>query len=74
MPEQVLVATVDRLEDDQAVLRFDDGQELVVPVALLPDGTGEGARVTLSFVGNAADESGRAAHARDVLNEILQGK
>ncbi len=74
MAKYVLTATVDRFEGSDAVVRFDDGQELVVSSEALPEGTGEGTRLTLSFMGDAADEAGRTERARDVLNEILQGQ
>lgn len=70
----MFTATVDRFEEDKAVIRFDDGQELVIDGALLPEGTAEGARVNLNFTGNQADETERVEQARAVLNEILQGK
>lgn len=62
---------VDRLEDDRAVLRTDDGQELVVPLAEFPDGTGEGDVLNVTFGADTKETEHRAASAKDILNEIL---
>ncbi|MBI4142710.1 DUF3006 domain-containing protein [Candidatus Uhrbacteria bacterium] len=63
--------TIDRLETDVAVLRNDDGQELAVPIAELPDGVGEGDVLEVRFGQDVEATDDRAARARDVLNEIL---
>lgn len=74
MSAKSIMATLDRFEGEQAVLHFDDGQELAIAVELLPVDTAEGARITVSFLGNQDDEAARAENARAVLNEILQGE
>lgn len=74
MANYILMATIDRFEGGDAVLRFDDGQELVVSLEALPEGTGEGAKLSLSFAGDASSEADSAEQARAVLNEILQGQ
>lgn len=69
-----LQATVDRFENDQAVLRFQGNQELVVPIEVLPVGTSEGGVVEVSFGLNNKAEADSAQSVRDLLNQILQGK
>lgn len=49
-----LIATVDEIEENEAgerlaVLVFDDGQQLVVPLDRLPDGTRDGSVLRLRF-------------------------
>ena len=64
---------IDRFEDDEAVLRTDDGQELIVPIAELPEGAAEGGVVAVSFRGDSSATDTRANQAKDILNEILHG-
>ncbi|GBD16061.1 hypothetical protein HRbin26_00956 [bacterium HR26] len=52
--ERALIATVDRIELDErgellAVLVLDDGQQLVFPLGLLPEGTHKGSVLRLRF-------------------------
>jgi len=69
-----LMATIDRFEDNLAVFRFDDGQELAVPKSELPDVVREGARLVLTIVHTAEDEAKKADQARQLLNDLLQRK
>ncbi|GEM_PF-2148730 len=70
---QELTATVDRFEGNQAVLSFGDGQQVTVARALLPLGSGEGAVVRVQLAAAAEVEAARAADARRLLTDILQG-
>ncbi|MDZ4229712.1 MAG: DUF3006 domain-containing protein [Candidatus Veblenbacteria bacterium] len=67
-----VMATIDRFEGEQAVVRLDDGQELVLPRAELPTDAGEGARLTLRFLSATEDEAARAQQARQLLTDLLQ--
>ncbi len=68
----VIKATIDRLENDLAVIRLDDGQELSLPLNLLPPGSSEGSLLSLSLGDEASLTKERQAQARALLNEILQ--
>ena len=58
-----MTMTITRLDADRAVLRTDDGCELIVPRSELPVSAKEGDVVTARFDGSES--------AKDVLNEIL---
>lgn len=60
-----LTAVVDRVVDGRSAVLLvgDDEQELVVPIALLPDGTGEGDVLRLGLVPDPA----ATAERRDAL-------
>lgn len=67
----MLEAIVDRLEEDKAVLKI-GGQSLVVPLECLPEETGEGSVLHLSFSTDAVAADDKNAMAKAVLNEILK--
>ncbi len=67
-------ATIDRFEDKLAVLRLDDGQELVLPVVNLPSGVREGSRLILEVMTAEEDEAKRVERARQLLNDLLTNK
>ncbi len=54
-------AIVDRIEDDLAVLIFEDGGRAYLPAAQLPAGAGEGTVLHLSWT---VDDSGAAELAQ----------
>lgn len=62
---------IDRFEDDEAVLRTDDGQDLVVPITELPEGAAEGGVVDANFGVAQIATNDRSSRAKDILNEIL---
>jgi hypothetical protein len=71
--ENGLVVTVDRVERDErgeplAVLVLDDGQQLVVPLRWLPDGTRAGSIFRLHFDPDPATEQER----RDAIRRLQQ--
>ncbi|MFZ5391155.1 MAG: DUF3006 domain-containing protein [Patescibacteria group bacterium] len=68
----VIRATIDRLEKTQAIVRLDDGQEIKVPVSLLPLGSKEGGIISLSFGDEASLTKERQEQAKALLNEILR--
>lgn len=77
-----LRATVDRFEGHAGVLLFDDddllgslaGQELVLPIKLLPPGTREGDQIVVDLLSDHQATQAREAVARQVLEDILNGK
>ncbi len=72
MQQQTLAATVDRFEKGRAVLRFEDGQELILTKRYLPTRVKEGSVLHLEFY-RAEDETKRKEDiARHLLEEILR--
>lgn len=69
-----LHATIDRIEAQQAVCITDDGQEIVVPTSVLPDGAVAGSVVTISINSEIEETTERELRAKEILNQILQKK
>ncbi|MBI5022597.1 MAG: DUF3006 domain-containing protein [Candidatus Magasanikbacteria bacterium] len=69
-----LFAVVDRLEGKKAVIKFSDGQTLIVPIEFLPDDAGEGSVIKIKFGDDAIATDERAKQAKAMLNEILSRK
>ncbi len=65
-------AVIDRFEGKQAVLRIDDGQELIWPIKNLPTEAKEGSAVRLILSTSQTDEEEREKMAKTILNEILK--
>ncbi|MFH1098442.1 MAG: DUF3006 domain-containing protein [Candidatus Uhrbacteria bacterium] len=65
--------TIDRFENDRAVLRSDDGQELIVPRIELAADITEGTVVNAHFFTDTENGKTRIQQTRDVLNELLGG-
>ncbi|MFH1430413.1 MAG: DUF3006 domain-containing protein [Candidatus Uhrbacteria bacterium] len=63
--------TIDRFEDDRAVLILESGDSVIVPRAELPDEATEGDVIALSFGINDTETDDRTANAKAILNEIL---
>lgn len=63
--------TVDRFEEKLAVLRSQDGQEVLWPIKKLPDETKSGEIVRLVLSNNKTETEEREKTAKAVLNEIL---
>ncbi|MBU1146224.1 DUF3006 domain-containing protein [Patescibacteria group bacterium] len=67
-------AAIDRFEGDSAVIKTEDGQEIIWPKQDLPEDAKEGTAVRLSVSTNQSDEEERTKLAKTLLNEILQNK
>lgn len=65
-------AVIDRLEENFAVLKTEDGQEVLWPVKDLSKEAKEGAAVRLILSTDESDEEERKKIAKTLLNEILQ--
>jgi hypothetical protein len=65
-------AVIDRFEGKQAVIRTDDGHELIWPVTNLPDEAKEGTSIRLILSTSKTDEEEREKIAKSLLNEILK--
>ncbi|MBI4185464.1 DUF3006 domain-containing protein [Candidatus Berkelbacteria bacterium] len=77
-----LRGTLDRFEGHAGVLLFDDtdllgtlaGQELVLPIKILPAGTKQGDQVVVELFSDEQATQAREVIARQVLEDILNGK
>lgn len=67
-----LFFTVDRFERGKAILRLEDGQELVLPKRKLPDKIKEGSVLACEFFRAEDAEKRRENIARFLLKEILK--
>jgi hypothetical protein len=68
---ETLSATLDRFERGQAVLRFTDGQQLILSKKHLPRSTKEGTLLNIEFFRAEDEEKRREKIARYLLEEIL---
>jgi len=68
------MATIDRFESDQAVLRFEESKEAVILRSLLPACLKERPQMALNFNTNADGEANSETTARKILTDILQGR
>lgn len=66
-------ATIDRIENNKAVLKTNDGQEWLWPADQLPKDAQEGSVVELEIKSDKESEREREKLARAVLNEVLRG-
>ena len=67
-----IIATIDRFEGDKAVIKTDDGQEIIWPIDKLPDGANEGQIVKLFVGASKNEEKKREKIAKTILNNILK--
>ncbi|MFA5935976.1 MAG: hypothetical protein WC787_03950 [Patescibacteria group bacterium] len=66
-----LRATVESIQNDRATVVFEDGQKLVVGVSSLEGIPKQGSDVRVIVTVPSAEDAGRQALARELLNEIL---
>lgn len=62
--------TVDRFEDKFAVIKLDDGSEVLWPVNLAPETT-TGTRLTITLIQQSKEQSEKIMLAKTMLNDIL---
>jgi hypothetical protein len=70
--QSFLKGVVDRFEGEKAVVRLDDGQQVIWPFNGLPEGLSEGEAVRLVLYTAKDDEVEREHLAKSILNEILK--
>ncbi len=66
--------TLDRIEGDKAILMNEDDEETVLDRKMLPKAVNEGDVLVLTLATDEAETKGRDQKAKDLLNEILNGK
>ena len=67
-----IIAVVDRIEGNKAVLKLDDGQSLFWSMDNWPVEASEGTVVKLVLMTDKDEEAEREKMAKAVLNEILK--
>lgn len=67
----IIKLIVDRLEESQAVLITQNGQEIVWPIDKLPVNTSEGQELVFSINSDLNQKDNQKDLAKDILNEIL---
>ena len=67
-----LRATIDRFEEQKAVLVFADGQQLIVARDILPQGLKEGDAVCLDFIYDRQATEQKKDEAKNILENILR--
>lgn len=72
--QKYIKGVIDRFEGSKAVIKLDDGQEIIWPKENLSDDTMEGAAVRLVLYNSKTDQEEREKIAKSVLNEILRTK
>jgi hypothetical protein len=63
--------TIDRFENDQAVLKTEDGQTIIWPKKLLPTEAGEGMIFEFDIQSQATATDSKKQEAKNLLNELL---
>lgn len=63
--------TIDRLENDKAVLQTEDGQSIIWPKDKLPAGAREGMALNFNILSDIETEKSKRELAKEILNEIL---
>lgn len=64
--------TIDRLEEDFAVIILSGGGRVDWPISALPDDLEEGDAITFSINEDTKETSDRTALAKEILNQILK--
>jgi hypothetical protein len=63
--------TIDRFEDDKAVLKTDDNKTIIWPIKKLPDNIKEGDILTFTIFTETEKTAKNKELAKTILNEIL---
>jgi hypothetical protein len=63
--------TIDRLENEKAVLKTETGETIIWPKNMLPTGAKEGTILVFAIIGDKEEEKRKKELAKDILNELL---
>ena len=63
--------TIDRFENDKAILKTEDRSTIIWPKNQLPENIHEGMVLIFNIVNDAKAEKDKKELAKDILNEIL---
>ncbi|MDD5032330.1 MAG: DUF3006 domain-containing protein [Patescibacteria group bacterium] len=64
--------TIDRFEDEKAVLKTEKGETITWPKNMLPAEAKEGEILAFSIRGDKEKEKDKKELAKDILNELLE--
>ncbi len=67
----LIKATIDRLEDEKAVLKTSKGESIIWPKNSLPQSIQEGTVLRIALTTDKQSETADQELAKDILNEIL---
>jgi hypothetical protein len=67
-----LTGVLDRIEEDKAIIRLDDGQEILWPKSKLPEESKEGEVIKIKLSTNRNDTEEREKIVKKLLEEILK--
>ena len=67
-----ILLTVDRFENDKAVLKTKDNKTIIWPKNKLPSGAREGAVLIFRITNNQDETEDNRQLAKEILNEILK--
>ena len=63
--------TIDRFENEKAVLKFDSGETLVWPKSKLPENIKEGDVLKINIDSDSEATDSKHGEAKEILNELL---
>lgn len=66
-----LELTIDRIEEEKAILKSDDGETIIWPKHLLPSSSKESSILVFNIHGDKESEQEKKDLAKDILNELL---
>lgn len=67
----IIKFTVDRFEEDKAVLIENNGSSVVWPKNKLPENAREGSELSFEIIENAELEKRNRQTAKDIINEMI---
>jgi hypothetical protein len=70
----IITLTIDRFEEENAVLLTENGEIIVWPKNKLPEGAVEGVILKFSILRNEEEEKEKREIAKEILNEIMDIK
>ncbi|MBI5229722.1 MAG: DUF3006 domain-containing protein [Candidatus Magasanikbacteria bacterium] len=68
---RVFNATIDRIEENHAVLELGAGETFNIPLAYMPDDATEGEQIRVTCERQTVGTEARVHEAKDLLNDIL---
>jgi hypothetical protein len=67
----IIRLTIDRFEEDKAILKFSDGETLIWPKNKLPNNLGDGSSLIFDIAEEKDRENNDKKTAKDIINEII---
>ena len=70
----IITLTIDRFEEENAVLLTENGEIIIWPKNKLPEAAAEGAILKFSILRSEEEEKEKRELAKEILNEIMDTK